>query len=215
MRGVGNGFAGAADQYFLLALMVEVDVEDGGAAMVPDLFRDGEVEQDHAFGGLAGADHGVAEEGIRRERLETGERGVDVFEVELFDSAGGDLFAFPCGEGGGEVLEKEREMEAVVDTERGEDVESVLCMLVADHDGVGFEDGVGGIDGGAGDTQVRCSVRSESQNQGENNTENEERQEDRHQQVSSSGLSELEVGHWDENSKGLGISERLKRPKVQ
>lgn len=210
MRGVGNGFAGAAYEDLLLTLMIEVNVEDGGAAMIPDLFGDGEVEEDHAFGGLAGADHSVAEEGIRRERLETRKRGVDVLEVEPFDSAGGDLFAFRCGEGRGEVLEEEREMEAVVDTERGEDVESVFCVLVADHDGVRFEDGVGGIDGGAGDTQVRCSVWGEAQNQGENNAKNEERQEDRHQQVSSSGLSELEVGHWDENSKGLAISERLK-----
>ncbi len=62
--GACRGFAGAADEDRLLALMVEVDVEDGSAAMVPDLFGDGKVEEDHAFGGLAGADHGVAEEGL-------------------------------------------------------------------------------------------------------------------------------------------------------
>ena len=110
--------------------MVEVDVEDGGAAVVPDVFGDGEVEENHAFGGLAGADHGLAEEGFGGEGLERGEGGVDVVEVVLFDGACGDLFAFGGGEGGGEVLEEEREMEAVVDAEGGEDVEIVLGVLV-------------------------------------------------------------------------------------
>ena len=195
--------------------MVEVDVEDGGAAMVPDFFGDGEVEEDHAFGGLAGADHGVAEEGVGGEGLETGEGGVDVLEVELFDGAGGDLFAFGGGEGGGEVLEEEREVEAVVDAEGGEDVESVFGVLVGDDDGVGFEDGVGGIDGGADDGEVGGSVRGEAEKKSEDDTENEERQEDRDQQVASSGLSELEVGHWHEHSKGLAVSGRLKEGEMR
>src|SRR5713226_8619134 len=105
--GVGGGFAAAADQDFLLALMVEVDVEDGGAAMVPDLFGDGEVEEDHALGGLAGTDHRIAQERFGGEGFEGGEGGVDVLEVGLFDGAGGDLFAFSGGEGGGEVFEEE------------------------------------------------------------------------------------------------------------
>ena len=180
----------------LLALMVEVDVEDGCAAMVPDLFGDGEVEEDHAFGGLAGADHGVAEERFGGEGFEAGKGGVDVVEVALFDGAGGDLFAFGGGEGGGEVLEEEREVETVVDAEGGEDVEIVFGVLVGDDDGVGFEDGVGGIDGGAGDGEVCGSVRGEAENESEDDPQNEERQEYRGQQVASSGLSELEVGHW-------------------
>jgi len=143
--------------------MVEVDVEDGGAAMVPDLFGDGEVEEDHAFGGLAGTDHGVAEERFGGEGFEGGEGGVDVLEVGLFDGAGGDLFAFGGGEGGGEVFEEEREVEAVVNAKGGEDVEHVLGALVGDDDGVGFEDGVGGIDGGASDGEVCGSVRSEAE----------------------------------------------------
>src|ERR1700692_2796570 len=133
--GAGGGFAGTADQNFLLALMVEVYVEDGGAAMVPDVFGDGEVEENHAFGGLAGTDHGVAEERFGGEGLEAGERGVDVVEVELFYCAGGDLFAFCGGEGGGEVLEEEREVEVVVDAQRGEDVEDVFSALVGNDDG--------------------------------------------------------------------------------
>jgi hypothetical protein len=194
--------------------MVEVDVEDGGAAMVPDLFGDGEVEEDHAFGGLAGTDHGVAEERFGGEGLEGGEGGVDVLEVELFDGAGCDLFAFSGGEGGGEVLEKEREVEAVVDAEGGENVKGVFSALVGDNDGVGFEDGVGGIDGGAGDGEVRGSVRSEPEEKSEDDSENEERQEHRCQQVASSGLSELEVGHWDEDSKLDVVSGSLKEVKL-
>ena len=112
--------------------MVEVDVEDGGAAVVPDLFGDGEVKEDHAFGGLAGADHGVAEERFGGEGFEFGKGGVDVVEVAFFDGAGGDLFTVGSGEGGGEVFEEERKVEAVVDAEVGEDVEIVLGALVGD-----------------------------------------------------------------------------------
>jgi hypothetical protein len=214
-RSVGNGFAGAADEDLLLTLVVEVDVEDGGAAMVPDLFGDGEVEKDHSFGGLAGADHGVAEERFGGERLEFGEGGVDVVEIQFFDGAGGDFFAFGGGEGCGEVLEEERKVEAVVDAKGGEDVEIVLGLLVAYDDGVGFEDGVGGVDGGAGDGEVCGPVRSEAENEGENNAENEEGQEYRHQQVASGGLGKLEVGHWHEHSKGEAVSGRLKQREFQ
>ena len=117
-------------------MMVEVDVEDGGAAMVPDLFGDGEVEQDHAFGGLTWADHGVAEERFGGEGFELGKRGVDVLQVGLFDGAGGDLFTFGSGECGCEVLEEERKVEAIIDAERGEDIECIFGVLVGDDDGI-------------------------------------------------------------------------------
>jgi hypothetical protein len=188
--------------------MVEVYVEDGLAAMVPDLFGDGEVEEDHALGGLAGADHGFAEERLGGEWLEAGEGGVDVVEVELFDGAGGDLLAFAGGEGGGEVLEEEREVEAVVDVEGGENVEGVFGALVGDDDGVGFEDGVGGVDGSAGDGKVCGSVRGEAEKESEDDPEDQEREEYGCQQVASSGLSELEVGHWHEHSKVEAVSGR-------
>ncbi len=42
--------------------MVEVDGQSGGFAVVPVGLVDGEVEQDDAFGGLAGVDLGVAEQ---------------------------------------------------------------------------------------------------------------------------------------------------------
>ena len=191
----GCGFDGSFDRDLLLALMVEVDVEDGGAATVPYVFGNGEVEEDHALGGLSGADHGVAQEGHGGEGFEVGEGGVDVVEIALFDGAGGDLLAFGGGEGGGEVLEEEREAEAVVDAQGGEDVEVVFGVLVGDDDGLGLEDGVSGKDDGAGEGEVGGLVRSEPEYQGENDAENEECQKNGHQQIASGGLSEFEVGH--------------------
>ena len=211
--GVRDDFAGAADEDLLLPLMVEVDVEDGGAAMIPDVFGDGEVEEKHALSGLAGVDHGVAEEGFGGERFELGKGGVDVFEVLLFDGAGGDLLAVGGGEGGGEVLEEEGKVEAVVDAKCGEDVEGVVRMLAGDDHGVGFEDGVGGIDGGAGDGEVGGLVRGEAEKEREDDPENKEREEYRNQQVASSGLSELEVRHLHEDSKVEVFSGRLKQAK--
>jgi hypothetical protein len=213
--GVGDYFAAAADENLLLALMVKVDIEDCGAAMIPDLSGDGKVEEYHAFGRLARADHGVAEERFGGERLESGKGRVDILEVGLFHGAGGDLFALGSSEGGGEVLEEEREVEAVVDAECSEHVESVLGVLVSDEDGVGFEDRVGWIDAGSGDGEVCRFVRSEAEEEGKNDAENEERQEYRCQQVASSGLSELEVGHWHEHSKVEVVSGRLKEAKVK
>jgi hypothetical protein len=175
--------------------MVEIDVEDGGAATIPYIFGDGEVEEDHAFGGLSGADHGVAEEGLGGEGFEAREGGVDVLEIALFDGAGGDLLALGGGEGGGEVLEEERKVEAVVDTQGGEDVEVVFSVLVGDDDGLGLEDGVSGEDDGAGEGEVGGLVRSEPEYKSENDAENEECQKNGHQQIASDGLSEFEVGH--------------------
>jgi hypothetical protein len=205
--GGGCGFAGGADEDGLLALMVEVYVEDGGAAMIPDLLGDGEVEQNHTFGGLAGVDHRLAEEGLRDEGLEARKGGVDVGEVVFFGGAGVELLAVGGGESGGEVLEEEREVEAVVDAEGGEDVEVVLGLAVANDDAVAFEDGVGGKDGGAGDGDVRCPVWRIPDCKGKSDAKDQECQENRGQQIASSGLSELEVRHWDENSKGVWFSE--------
>ncbi len=47
----------------LRGLVVEVDGDGGGFAMVPGVLVGGEVEDDHAFGGLAGCDGGFAVEG--------------------------------------------------------------------------------------------------------------------------------------------------------
>jgi hypothetical protein len=165
-----DGFAAAIDEDLLLALVIEVYVEDGGAAAVPNVFGDGEVEEDHALGGLAWADHGIAQERFGGQGLEGGEGGVDVLEVEFFDCAGGDLFAFCGGEGGGEVLEEEREVEAVIDAQGGEDVEGVFGVLIGDDDGVGFEDSVGGVDGGADDGEVSGSAGGEAEKESENDS---------------------------------------------
>jgi len=124
------------DQDGLLALMVEIDVEDGGSAGVPDLLGDGEAEQDHALSGLAWRNHGLAEEWAGGEGLDLGEGGVDGFEVLLLDGAGGDLFAVGGGQGGGEVFDEEREMELVVDAESGQDVEVVFGARVGDDHGI-------------------------------------------------------------------------------
>jgi hypothetical protein len=187
--------------------MVEINIEDGGTAMVPDFFGDGKVEENHALCGLAGTDHGVAEERFGCQGFEFRESGVDVVEILLLDGAGCDLFAFGCGESGGEVLEEEREMEPVVDAKSGKDVEMIFGMLIGDDDGVGLEDSVGGIDGGAGDGEICCPVRSEAENKSENYTENEERQKNRYQQVASGGLGELKLRHWQEHSKGEAFQE--------
>jgi hypothetical protein len=65
------------------------------------------------------------------------------------------------------------------------------------------------------DCEVCGSVRGEADEESEDDSENEERQEDRCQQVASSGLSELEVGHLEENSKWEAVSGRLKESNSQ
>ena len=88
-------------------------------------------------------------------------------------------------------------------------------MLIGDDDGVGFEDGVSWVDGGADDGEVRGSVRSEAEEESKDDPENEEGEEYGCQQVPSSGLSELEVGHWHEHSKEEVVSGRVKGMKSQ
>ncbi len=124
--------------------MVELDVEGGGATAIPDVLGDGETEKDHAFGGIAWVDHGFAKEGSGGEGLDLGEGGVHGVEIVLVNGTGGDFFPFGGGEGGGEVLEEEGDVEPVVDAKGGEDVEVVFGALVGDNHGLGFEDGVGG-----------------------------------------------------------------------
>src|SRR5260370_19052916 len=55
--GVGDNFAAAADKDLLFALVVEVDIEHGGAGMIPDGRGDGEVEEVNALGRPGGAGH--------------------------------------------------------------------------------------------------------------------------------------------------------------
>jgi hypothetical protein len=197
VRGLGSGgFAGLWDFDLLGALVVEVDVDDSRAAVVPDVFGDGEPEEDHALGGFSGVDPGFAQERFGGKWLEFGEGGVDVFEVLFFDRAGGEFFAGGSGEGCREVFEVERKAEPVIDTERCEDVEVVFGVLVGDDDGLGFEDDVGGNDDGAGDGQLWGSVGVEADNQSENDAENQECQENGHQEIALRGLGEFEVRHW-------------------
>ena len=76
-RGVGCGVGGVGDEDGLLALVIELDVEGGGAATVPDVLGDGKAEEDHAFGGLTGGDHGFAQERSGGEGFDLGKGGVD------------------------------------------------------------------------------------------------------------------------------------------
>jgi len=190
-------FAGATDKNGLLSLVVEIEVEGGGAAVVPDVFGDGEMEQNHTFGGPAGGDHGFAEEGFGGEQLEVGEGGVDGGEVVFFDGAGGDLLAVCGGEGGGEVLEEERQVQPVVDAEVGEDVELVLRLVVTDEGGIGLEDGVGGEDSGAGDGEVGGPVRRGADEQGDDDAKKQERNEYRSEEVAADGLGEGKLWHFE------------------
>ena len=72
--------------------------------------------------------------------------------------------------------EEEGETEAVGDAKGGEDVEVVPGLVVADEDGFTFEDGVGGVDGGVHDVEVRSFVRSEAYGQGESYAQDQKRQ---------------------------------------
>src|SRR6202044_3536068 len=155
------------DEDGLLALVIELDVEGGRAAAVPDVLGDGKAEEHHAFGELAGGDHGFAQERSGGEGFDLGKGGVDGVEVLLLDGAGGDLFAFGGGEGGGEVLEEEGDVESVVNAKGGEDVEVVFGALVGDDHGLRFEDGVGGVDGGVGDGEVCGVVGNEAEEESE------------------------------------------------
>ena len=146
--------------------MVEVEGEDGVGAGVPDLSGDREVEDDVALDGPVRVDAGLAEEergGLGGgEFADGGEAGVEVFKLRVLDGAGGGLEgAVGRDEGGGDVFEEEREAEAIGDADGDEGVEIVLCGIVADDDGIGFEDGVGGvdIDVGYGDVGVVRGVR--------------------------------------------------------
>ena len=76
-----------------------------------------------------------------------------------------------------------------------------------------MEDGVGGVDEGAGDGKIGGPVRHEAEDKSHDDTEDEKSQKNRREQVASGGLGELELRHWHENSKGDASSGRLKRTK--
>jgi hypothetical protein len=194
---VADHFAGSGDEDALLSLMIEVDVEHGRTAVVPNIPGDGEMEENHALGELPGVDDGLAEEGFGGERFELGKGGVNGGEILFFDGAGGEDIALGGGEGGGEVLEKEREVEAVVDADGGEDVEVVLRLIVADESGVGLENGVGGKDEGAGDLNIRCSAGGGAYNQCYDNAEDHKGDENRSEKVAAGGLGEVERRHFE------------------
>ena len=100
------------------------------------------------------------------EGFEGWEAGVEVGDVELLDGAGGDWLCGGAvgirgGEGGGKVLDEERKTEAVLNSDSDDEVQVVLRRVLAYDDGIGLEDGMGGIDGGLGDGDIGDGVRGE------------------------------------------------------
>lgn len=180
--------------------MVEVEGEDGVAAAVPDLGVYREVEDDVAFDGLVGIDAGFAQEergGLRRGELsESGKAGVEVFELGVLDGAGGGLERSIAGdEGGGDVFEEERKAEAIGEADGDQEIEVILGRVVAHDDGVGLEDGMGGIEVDAGDGDVRGGVRGEAEEEEARETKDDEGKDDRNGEVAAFRLGEGKIGH--------------------
>ena len=96
LRGAGLGLGGGDGDGDGL-LVVEADGEGSGFAVIPGVLGDGEVEEDEAFGGLAGVDLSFAvERGFEFfvcARFELGEGGVEVGDICFLDGAGGDGFS--------------------------------------------------------------------------------------------------------------------------
>ena len=173
--------------------MVEVDAENGGFAVLPGVEGDREVEQDHSLGGVAGVDEGLAQEGFGAKGFHGREGAVDGRDVLLFSSTGVELLSVGGGEGSGEVLDKEGQIEAVGEAQGGEDVEIVLGPAGADDHGVGSEDEVGGIDGDVGDLHVRDAMRSEADQQSDGESEDQESDQNGRKKISAGGLGKLKV----------------------
>src|SRR5438874_6319026 len=112
-----------------LALMVEIQRDGRGFALIPGVLVDREVEDDHAFGVRPGLDGGFAKKRRRGERLKPREGGVDVVEVALLNGGGGNCGVFGPDEGTGDVFQEERYVQVVMDVDGGEDVEGILCGI--------------------------------------------------------------------------------------
>jgi hypothetical protein len=173
-----DGFVSSAYEHALLSLMIEVDVEDGGPAMVPYRLGNREMKENHALDRFAGINHGFAEERFGGERFERGKGGENGSKVLFFDRAGDELFAIGGDESRSEVFEEEWEVEVVVDAEIGKDVEIVLGLVTTDNDGVGLEDGLYWKDDSVGDSEVRCLVRGSTEDECNEDAKNQERKQD-------------------------------------
>src|ERR1700727_1741071 len=99
------------------------------------------------------------------------------------------------GEGGGEVLDEERQVAAVFDVQVDEEVEGVLHGIAADDEGFGFEDDVGGVDGDVLDGDFGGGVGGVVEQDSECDTEDRQRGENGDGEVAADGLSEGK-GHW-------------------
>src|ERR1035438_3591881 len=85
-------------------LVIEVDGDAGGFALVPVGLREGVVEDDHSVELRAGLDGGFAEQRRSGQRDEFGKDDKEVGEVALLDGAGGGFGVVGCGDGAGDVV---------------------------------------------------------------------------------------------------------------
>ena len=194
----GGGWFGDGNGERLL--VVEVEGKDCVGAGVPGSGSDGEVDNHEALYGLLRIDAGLAKKqrGVLGggEFADGGKAGVEVFELGVLDGAGGGLKgAVGRNEGGGDVFKEEREAKAVGDADGDEGVEIVLRGIVADDDGIGFEDGMGGEDVDVGDGDIRSGARGETEEEEAGEAKEHQREEDGDGEVSALGLGEGEIGH--------------------
>ena len=186
-------------------LVVELEGDGGGLALVPLGLGDGVVEQDHSFGAAGGLNDGLAQERRGGEGHERGEDSVEVGQVVFLEGGGGGVGAVRRGDGAGDVVERERLLEVVVDADGGEDVEVVLeGSLPADDLGVGVEDGVGGQDGEVGDGEVGGVLRDVEIDADEDEGKDSEGDEGGEQEAAAFGLCEGEVGHGSKHNAKSG-----------
>jgi hypothetical protein len=126
--------------------MVEVELEHGGLAGVPQIFGDGELKQQGSLsGGLCG-DGGIAEEGGGEEWQELREAGLLGLRVGSVGGPDGEDGVGLVGEGEGRLFESDRYGDTVLELKGWGEEEDVLGVGLGDHDGVGLEDSAGGDD---------------------------------------------------------------------
>lgn len=201
-------------------LVIELEGDGGGLALVPYGLSDGVVEQDHSFGLASGLNGGLAQQGRGGERHERGEGDVEVGEVPLLEGAGGGHGAVGRSDGTGDVVEGERDAEAVVDADGCEDVIVVLeGGLLADDLGVGLEDSVRGQDVDVSDTDVGDAVRDVEIDEADDDGEDDESDDRGKQEVAAFVLGKGKFGHGGKDTAkndcwSLVFLGRLARPAV-
>jgi hypothetical protein len=126
--------------------MVEVYGEGSALALLPHLLRGLKVKDESAGGGVSGGNKGISEQRLGDEGSKSGEGCEEAFNVSLFDGTRMKGVAFGSDKGCGEVFEEDGQVEAVGDSDVGDDVQVVLTLVGRDDEGVGFELGMGRVD---------------------------------------------------------------------